>query len=186
VFAAVRPSQKDLLTYLFAWQPALVDGLASGVLRADEQSSALVYELTGLTASPGEIIARITWASTYIDDARWSETISREMSLPVALTTRNFATRFGATVSVGPGVDLLGDGRVVEIVRRAIAYRKTEGCIVESGANRLSIQLLDTFGARLDAVTVESDDIVTVERLETMATAGAPFSELILNEEVAS
>ena len=186
VFAAVRPSQKDLLTYLFAWQPALADGLASGVLRADEQSSALVHELTGLTASPREIIERITWAATYIDDARWSETISREMSLPVTLTTRKFATRFGATVSVGSGVDLLGDARVVEIVRRAIAYRKTDGCIVESDANRLSIQLLETFGARLDAVTVDSDDIVTVERLETMAAAGAPFSELIWNEEVAS
>ncbi|MBI3749071.1 MAG: hypothetical protein HY262_09550 [Chloroflexi bacterium] len=183
VFVAVRTSQKDLLTYLFAWQPALADGLASGVLRADEYSSALVHGLSGLTMSPAAIMERIRWASTYLDDARWSETISREMGLPIALTTRHFAAKFGATVSVGSGVDLLGDARVVEVVRRAIAYRKTDGCIVESDGNRLSIQLLDTFVARVDAVTVESDGIITIERLEAMVASGAPFSELAWTDE---
>ncbi len=171
-FGALRNSQKDLITYLFGWQPALIDGLEGGLLVSTDHTAAVVHELTGLTMSPPAILDRITRASTYIDDARWSETVSKELGLPVRLTTRSFAARFGATLSVGSGVDLLGDARVVEVVRRAMAYRGTDGCIVKSAADRLSIQVLDTFAAKIGDRTVESDDVVTIERLNLMVAAG--------------
>jgi len=185
-YAAVRPSLKDLLTYLFAWQPALTDGLAWGVFRADDEAATVVRELTGLTVSPQAIADRVAWASTYIDDARWSETMSREIGLPVILTTKSFAARFGATLSVGPGVALLADARVVELTRRALAYRHTRACVVESGPDRLSVQLDRVFGARVGGSIVDSNDIVTSERLDEMADAGAPFSELIWASEQAA
>ena len=184
VLAAVRNSQKDLMSYLFAWQPALIDGLASGLFRSIDGTSAVVLELTGLTISPEAILDRIRWASTYIDDARWSDTISAELGLRVTLTTRAFAAKFGATLSVGSGVDLIGDARVVEVVRRAIVYRGTDGCIVESESDRLSIQLLDTFAARIDGRTIESDAVVTMGRLDAMAAGGAAFSELLWPDSV--
>ena len=71
--------------------------------------------------------------------------------------------------------------------RRAIAYRGTGGCIVESDADRLSIQLLDTFAAKIGGRAVESDDVVTAAGLDSMAATGAAFSELLWSDsEVAS
>lgn len=187
VYAAVRPSLKDLLIYLFAWQPSLTDGLAWGVFRIDDETATAVLELTGQTVSHQAMADRVEWASCYINDARWSEIISRAIGLPVVLTTKAFADRFGATLSVGPGVALLADARVVELTRRAIAYRHTQACVVESGPDRLSVQLDRVFGARIGGSIVDSNDIVTTQRLEEMADAGASFSELIwASEEAAS
>ena len=84
------------------------------------------------------------------------------------------------------GVELLRDPRIVEIVRRALAYRGTAGGIVESGADRLAIRLDDVFGARIDANDIDSAETVTTARLDAMATAGAPFADLLWTEEAAS
>jgi hypothetical protein len=187
VYAAVRPAQKDFLSFLFAWQPALTDGLKSDVLRADFTTASTVEELIGSPVSPAAIGQRLAWASTYTNDEHWSETVSRETRLQVVLTSAAFAAQFGATLRVGPEVDLLGDPRVVRIVWRALAYRRTQGCIVESGPNRLSVRLGDVVAARINGATVVSDDPLTAERLEAMAMAGAPFAELFwVSEEVAS
>lgn len=179
VYLSVRPSRRDLLSYLFSWQPALVDAIACDVLRASDLTTVEVQALGGQPVSAQAIVDRISWASIYLDDARWGEVVSRETRLPVVLTARGFAERYGATISVGAGVNLLADPRVVEIVRRGLAYRRTKGCVVESGTDRMSIQLGDVLAVRIGGVTEMSDDLVTADRLDAMAGAGSAFADLM-------
>ncbi len=183
VFAAVRPSQKDLLSYLFAWQPAIVEGLAEGSIRPNEEAAALVRGLTGQTISGKAMAERIEWASTYLDDARWSDLISRELGLQVTLTVKGFAERFGASLSVEEDIQLLVDPRIVEVVRRALEYRKTDGCVVDAGDDRLSVRRGDVFAAKIGGAFVDSDEVVTSSRLDHMAAAGASFSEVMTLEQ---
>src|SRR4051812_13392154 len=106
------------MTYLFSWQPALVSGLDWHVIRFDDDAVAFAEELGLADAAADTMSARITWASTYMDDARWGAVMSAETGLAVALTVKGFATKFGATLSVGPSVNLLDDPRIVDVVRR--------------------------------------------------------------------
>jgi hypothetical protein len=185
-YASVRSAQRDLMTYLFSWQPALLLGLEWQVLRFDDDAIAFGEELSLPDAAADAMSARVTWASAYMDDARWGTVMSAETGLAVVLTVKGFATKFGATLSVGPSVALLDDPRIVEVVRRALGYRHTEACVVESGPDRLSVRIDDVLAARIGPTIVESDDVLSPERLNALAEAGAPFSDLLWTAEAAS
>lgn len=186
-YASVRQAQAGLLTYLFSWQPGIASGLSWGALRPDAVAGECATELTGVITGAKTVEARLSWAVTYLDDPHWSEAVERELGLSgVKLTTENFARGFGAVLSVAPGVDLLGDRRIVELVRRALAYRKTEGCVVQAGTNRLSIRVGDRVFARIDEAVTESEDRVSAEGLADMTANGTAFAELFpLDDAVA-
>lgn len=185
-YASVRHGRTDLLSYLFSWQPAIRDGLEWNVLRADSAAAEVVETLTGSSITADAMNDRLLWASTYINDARWSEIASADTGLRVALTDRGFAGGFGATLDVGPGIDLLRDHRVVEIIRRALAYRQTSGCIVESGQDRLSIRLGQVPAALINGQMRDAEDRVALVQLEEMAATGVPLLDLGWPESVAA
>ena len=179
VWACVRPARADLLSFLFAWQPALRLAESCGVLRATELSSLVADELTEMTIEPAAIAARITWAAEYTNDARWCEVLAREFRLAkLEFISGSYAKQFGAVLRVEPGVDLLGESRFVEITRRALAYRETEAAIIEAGADRLIIQLDEVPAAKIDGRTREGEEWLTAAGLEDMARDGSPFSTL--------
>ena len=175
-YSGLRETQKDLFAYLFAWQPAISSGLSLGALRPDDVASECATELIGLKTSAETVEARLRWAATYLDDSHWSAAVERELGLAgVKLTTDNYARDFGAVLSVGPEVDLLRDRRIVEVVRRALDYRKTGGCVVQAGADRLSIRVGDRLFARISDAVIESEDRISAELLASMAADGASF-----------
>ncbi len=177
-YGSLRHARADLMDYLFDWQPALRDGLDWRVFRADEAASDLIESITGSKVAPEAVVERMTWATTFINDSRWSELASDDTGLPVVLTDRPFADDYGATIDIGPGIGLLSDPRVVELVRRALSYRQTSGCIVESGSNRLSVKLGLAPAARVDGRFFESDDRITQPRLDELASSGMPLAVL--------
>ena len=79
---------------------------------------------------------------------------------------------------VEPGVDLLGESRFVEIVRRALAYRETQATIIEAGTDRLVIQIDEVPAAKIDGRTLEGEGWLTAAEIESMARDGSPFSTL--------
>ena len=91
----------------------------------------------------------------------------------------NFAARFGAVLQLPSGVDLLWQPKVAELVRRALEYRKTRAVIVESGADRLIIELGDVPMARIEGRTLEGEEILEAGELETMAVSGGAFGLLL-------
>jgi hypothetical protein len=179
VWASVRPAHTDLLSFLFAWQPGLLLAQSCGAVRATELSSLVADELTEMTIGPGAIATRIAWAAEYTNDARWCEVLAQEFRLSrLELVAGSYAKHFGAVLRVEPGVDLLGESRFVEIVRRALAYRGTGAAIVEAGADRLVIQLDEVPAAKIGGRTFEGEGWLTVAELEAMARDGSPFSVL--------
>ena len=179
VWASVRPARADLLSFLFAWQPALLLARSCGAVRATELSSLVADELTEMTIEPAAIASRIAWAAEYTNDARWCEVLAQEFRLSkLEFITGSYAKQFGAVLRVEPGVDLLGESRFVEIVRRALAYRETQAAIVEAGADRLVIQLDEVPAAKIDGRTFEGEGWLTAAGIESMARDGSPFSTL--------
>lgn len=179
VWASVRPARADLLSFLFAWQPALLLARSCGAVRATELSSLVADELTEMTIEPAAIASRIAWAAEYTNDARWCEVLAQEFRLSkLEFIAGSYAKQFGAVMRVEPGVDLLGESRFVEIVRRALAYRETQAAIVEAGADRLVIQLDEVPAAKIDGRTFEGEGWLTAAGIESMARDGSPFSTL--------
>ena len=179
VWASVRPSRADLLSYVFAWQPALRLAEACGALRVTEFTSHVADELTQMTIDAAAIAARIAWAAEYTNDARWCEVVGLEFRLAkLEFISASYARQFGAVIRVESGVDLLGEPRFVEIVRRALAYRKTRAAIIEAGVDRLIVQLDDVPAAKIGGRTLDGDELATEAGLDEMARNGSPFSAL--------
>lgn len=178
-YACVRPSQRDLLGFLFSWQPALTMALALGVLRADADTEDVVEELLGERIAADKVSERLHWAASHVNDERWSELLAAELGLRVQLLSKAFSDQIGAVVAVDQGVDLRTDPRVLDIVRRAMKYRGTAACVVEAGTDRLIIELGETAGLRRDGRTVESEEVVTADLLDRLADDGGAAGSLL-------
>lgn len=180
VWASVRSSRRDLLDYLFAWQPALRLGTEWGVIRFTGRCAEVAEGLTGKAVDLAEMAERVAWATSYMNDDRWCELVGRELGVKnLAFVRSGYAARFGAVMAVDAATELLGDAAVVELVRRALAYRKTRGCIVEAGTNRLIIDLDQPIVAKIDGRLIETDEPVVAEDLDAMASDGASLATLI-------
>lgn len=187
VWASVRPSRRDLLNYLFAWQPALRLGTEWGVVRFTGRCAEVTEGLTGQAVAPTAMAERVSWATSYMNDDRWCELVGRELGVEnLAVVRSGYAARFGAVMAVDATTDLLGDPAIVELVRRALAYRKTRGSIIEAGTNRLIVDVDQPIVAKVDSRMVETDEPVALGDLDAMASDGASFATLISVVEAAA
>jgi hypothetical protein len=89
-------------------------------------------------------------------------------------------------MAVDAATDLLGDAAVVVLVRRALAYRKTRGCIIEAGTDRLTVDVDQPIVAKIDGRVIETDEQVATEDLDVMASEGASLATLISVIEAAA
>ena len=112
LWGCLRPARRDLLSYLFDWQPALRLAAQLGAVRTTDRSAEIALELTETKATATAIEERIAWAATYTNDTRWCEVVGRELRLrSVEFAASKVAPRFGAVIRVSPGVDLLGQAQ---------------------------------------------------------------------------
>lgn len=188
VYCALRPSAK-WRDYLFAWQPALVAGLDLGVFDVSGQSCDVVERLIGNRVSEVEIRDRLQWAAAYIDDENWAARQERDLGFEdVRLTRRDVNRRFGVTLQVSDDGASLDDARVVSLVRQALAYRKTDGAIVELGEQtRLSVKLGEPVWARIDEQSLCTSDAVDLDDLAELERQGVSFARILVPaEQVAS
>jgi hypothetical protein len=171
VYCALRPSS-NWREYLFEWQPALVAGLEFGVFDVAPKTREAVQRLLDKPTTEEEIRERLRWAATYLDDEHWAAKQERDLGFDrVRLTAKGFDRRFGITLEVfGDGASL-DEARLVSLVRQALAYRKTDGAIVEVGADvRLSVKLGDPVWARIGedefctAGSLDLDDLADLEQ----------------------
>ncbi len=188
VYCALRPSAK-WRDYLFEWQPALVLGLDLGVFDVSPRSCDVVERLIDKRVSEDEIRDLLQWGAAYIDDERWAEKQQRDLGFDrVRLTKLDVSRRFGVTLEVAGDGASLDDSRLVSLVRQALAYRKTDGAIVElSEQTRLSVKLGEPVWARVDQQTLCTSNNYKLEDLAELERQGVSFARVLVPaEQVAS
>jgi hypothetical protein len=171
VYCALRPST-EWWDHLFEWQPALVAGLELGIFAVSRRSAEVVRRLIDRSVSEHEIGKRLEWAATYTDDEHWAAKQEKDLGFAhVRLTKVGVSPRFGITLEVSGEDASLDDSRLVSLVRQALAYRKTDGAILEVGEQtRLSVKLGEPVRARTGqeifstATEVDLDDLAELER----------------------
>jgi hypothetical protein len=176
----LRPGAK-WRDYLFEWQQALVEGLNLRVFDAAPQTCDLVERLTKKRPSPEEVSERLRWASTYIDDEHWTQRQERDLGLEhVHLTNASVSRRFGVTMKVSGNGASLDDARLVSLIRQALAYRRTDGAMVElDDGTRLSVKLGEPVWARVGDRTLRTPDTVDLDDLAELERRGITFAHLL-------
>jgi hypothetical protein len=184
VYCALRPSAK-WRDYLFEWQPALVAGVNLGVFDVGPKSCDVVERLIDKRVHEDEIRDRIKWAAAYIDDERWAARQERDLGFDsVRLTKLDFSRRFGVTLEVSGGEATLDDSQLVSLVRQALAYRKTDGAIVELGAKtRLSVKLGEPVWVRVDEQELCTPNNVDLDDLAELERQGVSFARVVVPAE---
>lgn len=179
-YAALRPSAR-WSTYLFDWQPAIAAGLDLGLFEPTKKSSLLVKRLTGERPTRAEVSERLHWAANYIDDEHWAIKQERELGFgAVRLTRAAFSGRFGITLAVSGDGASLTEPRLVSLVRQALAYRHTDGVIVEVGpVDRLSVKLGDHVWAMAGGVELRTRERFDLEGLAQVERQGISFGRLL-------
>jgi hypothetical protein len=188
VYCALRPSAK-WRDYVFEWQPALVAGVDLGVFDVSPQSCDVVERLIDKRVDEGEIRDRLQWATAYIDDERWAARQEQDLGFDhVRLTKLDFNRRFGVTLEVSGDEATLDDSQLVSLVRQALAYRKTDGAIVELGAKtRLSVKLGEPVWVRVGEQTLCTPNNVDLDDLAELERQGVSFARVLVPaEQVAS
>lgn len=181
LFAGIRPSGswRDLI---FDWQSFIVPGLELGVFAPNETSAQLATRLVGKEASVDELDERLDWAVTFIDDDHWCEKMTAELGLDaVTFSDSVFSGPYKASLGIEGVEDPIDDPRVARLVKQLFDYRRTEGVTVIAGAWRLSILIGDQAYARFGdpgAEMMESDQIVTRDLLQELASAGVGLADL--------
>ena len=169
---------------VFEWQAFLKPGLSLGLIRPDEDATVWVEELTAEQVPADDVAGRITWATEYMDDARWSELAQRQLGFSaVTFTQATVHGRFGVTIEVAGEVpDPLGDPRLVTLVRRVLAYRKVRGTVVffaEAPDDRLSVNLGSSAVARVEHTIYRSREPVTDDTLAALEDQDAGWSAVL-------
>lgn len=187
IYCALRPST-NWQDYLFEWQPALVNGLELGVFEVSKKSCSVVQRLIDKKVSENEIRDRLEWATTYIDDEHWAAKQERDLGFErVRLTRKGFNPRFGITLEVfGDGASLDAP-QLVSLVRQALAYRRTDGAIVELGEKtRLVISLGRPALAVADGEHLSSHASLDLEDLANLERQGVSFGRVLERAEQAA
>jgi hypothetical protein len=180
VYCALRPSA-SWRDCLFEWQPPLVAGLELGVFDVTAASCDVVQRLTGNAVGEDEIRERLLWASTYIDDERWAAKQERDLGFErVRLTRRGFDRKFGITLEVSGDDVSLDAPHLVSLVRQALAYRKTDGAILEVGDNaRLSVKMGQPVWAKAGERILCTPDNINLDDLAALERQGVSFARVL-------
>jgi hypothetical protein len=180
VYSALRPSAK-WRDYLFGWQPALVAGLDFGVFEVTAQTCSVVERLIDKRPSLDEVTKRLEWAATYIDDEHWSKRQQRDLGFEhVRLTNLSVSPRFGVTLEIAGDGASLDDAALVSLVRQALAYRRTDGAIVELGDDtRLSVKLGEPVRARVGEDMLCTPGAVDLDDLAELEGRGVSFARVL-------
>ena len=138
------------------------------------ESCALAHPLIGAPVSEGEIRTRLEWAATYIDDEHWAKKQERDLAIEhVRLTSVGFSRRFGITLEVSGDGASLDEPQLVSLVRQALAYRKTDGAVIEVGRiSRLAVKLGEPVWAAAEDKTFCTPGAVELEDLAELVRQG--------------
>jgi hypothetical protein len=187
VYCALRPSAK-WRDYLFEWQPALVAGLELGVFDVTAESCHVAQRLIDKPVNEDEIRERLKWAAAYIDDEHWAAKQERDLGFErVRLTKIGVSPRFGITLEVAGDGALLNESRLVSLVRQALAYRKTDGAIIELGEQtRLSVKLGEPVWARTGEQTFCTPSDVDLDDLAELERQGVSFAHVLVPAQQAA
>jgi hypothetical protein len=181
VYCALRPSA-NWRDYLFEWQPSLVAALELGVFDVAPQAPEVVQRLIDKRPTGEEIRERLQWAATYLDDEHWAAKQERDLGFNrVRLTAKGFDRRFGITLEVlGDGASL-DEPRLVSLVRQALAYRKTDGAVVEVGKEaRLSVKLGEPVWARTGDEDFCTPNNLDLNDLANLEQQGVSFARVLV------
>jgi hypothetical protein len=180
VYCALRPSLK-WREYLFEWQPALVEGLRMGVFEVSARSRDVVQRLIDKPTSEDEVADRLQWAAAYIDDEHWTAKQEDDLGFEhVRLTKIGVNPRFGMTLEVSGDGASLDESRLVSLLRQALAYRKTDGAVIELGEQtRLSVKLGEPVWARVGDRTFRTPSDVDMEDLAELERQGVGFGRVL-------
>lgn len=184
VYCALRPSAK-WRDVVFEWQPALVVGLELGVFDATEKTCGIVERLIEKRPSADEITKRLGWGATYIDDEHWSRRQEEDLRFDhVRLTNLSVSPRFGVTLEVSGDGASLDDAALVSLVRQALAYRRTDGAIVELDDNtRLSVKLGEPVRARVGDNMLCTSGALDMEDLAELERRGVSFARVLMSSQ---
>jgi HKD family nuclease len=187
VYCALRPGA-NWRDHVFEWQPALIEGHQLGIFAVTAEACDVVQRLTGQPATEAEIGDRLQWVTTYIDDEHWAAKQERELGFErVRLTKRNFDRSFGITLEVSGDRVSLEEPQLVSLVRQALAYRKTDGAILELGDQaRLSVKLGDPIWARVGEQTFCTPGNVYLDDLADLERQGVSFARALEPAEQAA
>ena len=188
VYSALRPTAK-WPDYLFEWQPALVAGLQFGVFDVRPESCDVIERLTGMRPSVDEVQDRLQWAATCTDDEHWARRQQRDLGFQhVRLTHLRVSHGFGVTLEVSGGAASLNDAALVSLVRQALAYRRTNGAIVELGEQiRLSVKIGEPVWARINEETLCTPEAIDLDGLAELERNGVSFASMLApTQQVAS
>ena len=136
-----------------------------------------------------EIQDRLQWAATYIDDEHWARRQQRDLGFQhVRLTHLRVSHGFGVTLDVSGGAASLNDAALVSLVRQALAYRRTNGVIVELGQQiRLSVKIGEPVWARINEETLCTPQAIDVDGLAELERNGVSFASMLApTQQVAS
>jgi hypothetical protein len=181
VYCALRPNA-NWRDYLFEWQPALIAGLELGVFDVTSETRDVVQRLIGKPVTDEEIRDRLRWAATYLDDEHWAAKQEHDLGFDrVRLTAKGFDRRFGITLEVlGDGTSL-DEPRLVSLVRQALAYRKTDGAVIEVGEEtRLSVKLGEPVWARIEENEFCTPGSLDLDDLAELERQGVSFARVLV------
>jgi hypothetical protein len=159
------------------------------VFDVSAQSCDVVERLIEKRVDEDEIRGRLEWAAAYIDDEHWAARQERDLGFGrVRLTKVDFSRRFGVTLEVSGDGASLDDAQLVSLVRQALAYRRTDGAIVELGDRiRLSVKLGEPVWARVGEDTLCTSDAVGLDDLAELERRGISFARVLApTQELAS
>lgn len=181
LYAGIRPSGRwsDLI---FDWQGFISPGLDLHVFEPNETSAQLASRLVGKPTTVDELVERLDWAVSFIDDPHWCAKMANVLGLDdVTFSEGVFSGPYKASLGIEGVEDPIEDPRVARLVKQLFDYRRTEGVTVIAGDWRLSILIGDQAYARPadpKADLLESNRVVTRDLLRELATAGVGLVEL--------
>ena len=153
------------------------------------ESCNVIERLIGMRPSVDEVQDRLQWAAAYIDDEHWAQRQQRDLGFQhVRLTHLRVSHGFGVTLEVSGGHASLNDTALVSLVRQALAYRRTNGAIVElSDQIRLSVKIGEPVWARINGETSCAPEAIDLDGLAELERNGVSFaSVLVPTQQVAS
>lgn len=140
VYAALEPASA-WREVVFEWQPSIKSAIEHGLLSAGDSTLALLDTFSRADASPqkpsslSRIDDHLQELAVFINDAHWCRLQEEELGLSdvnIRMNQGRLARKWPYVVTVAGVTTLRVDPRIVRLVSRALAYKRTHGVIIEA------------------------------------------------------
>jgi hypothetical protein len=181
-YLVLRP-QRPWRSVVYEWQPYLRAGLMdSDAMAVGQRTIEMVTRVIGKEVAAREIEDVLLARAEYLDEDRWCQNLARQLDVPhIALRTFN-NPNVPLRINIGGVTDPLTDPRVLEAAMQAMRFRKMPAIGIEAGGWLVLVRPGRPAIARhghVDGPRVQSDKVVTEDRLKEVERQGGALSELL-------